>query len=160
MTTATQCCAAFYEIQGVSQLEKHKPVQTDKIMKHFRKDRYAILTGIELLEASPGCAKAKLEISEKHLNSVDTVHGGAIFTLADFVFAVASNAYGTIAMAINANISFYKTTTEGTLIAEAKEVSFHRKLASYNIKITNEKNELVADFNGIVYRKEDSIKFE
>ena len=135
-------------------------MQIDKIRKHFKKDRYATLTGIELLEASTGSARAKLEISEKHLNSVDTVHGGVIFTLADFVFAVASNSYGTIAMGINANISFYKTITEGTLIAEAKEVSFHKKLASYNIKITNEKNELVADFNGMVYRKEDNIKFE
>ncbi len=133
---------------------------TDKIIKHFKKDRYAALTGIELLEAANGYAKARLKISERHLNSVGTVHGAAIFTLADFVFAVASNSYGTIAMAINANISFYKAITEGILIAEAKEISFHKKLASYNIKITNEANELVADFNGIVYRKEDSIKFE
>jgi acyl-CoA thioesterase len=132
----------------------------DKIIKHFRKDRYAALTGIELLEASNGYAKAKLKISEKHLNSVGTVHGGAIFTLADFVFAVASNSYGNIAVAINANIYFHKAITGGTLIAEAKEISFHRKLASYNVKITDEENELVADFNGMVYRKEDSIKFE
>ena len=133
---------------------------TDKMIKYFKKDKYAALTGIELLEVSPGYAKAKLKISEKHLNSMGTVHGGAIFTLADFVFAVASNSYGTIAMAINANISFYKAIIEGTLIAEAKEISFHKKLASYNIKITSERNELIADFNGIVYRKEDNIKFE
>ncbi len=132
----------------------------DKAIQYFNKDRYAALTGIELLEVSTGYAKAKLKISEKHLNSAGTVHGGAIFTLADFVFAVASNSYGTIAMAINANIFYHKAITEGALIAEAKEIAFHKKLASYNIKIVNGEGELVADFNGMVYRKEDSIKFE
>jgi acyl-CoA thioesterase len=68
-------------------------------------DSFAQFLGIELLEGSPGKAKAKLAITERHLNSFKTVHGGAIFSLADFVFAVAANAHGPVAMAINVSIS-------------------------------------------------------
>jgi acyl-CoA thioesterase len=45
-----------------------------------------------------------MKINETHLNAVGVVQGGAIFTLADFAFAVASNSRGKIALAINAEI--------------------------------------------------------
>ena len=60
----------------------------------FRQDRFAAHVGIELLEAAPGRASARLEIGEHHLNAIGLVHGAAIFSLADLVFAVASNAHG------------------------------------------------------------------
>jgi acyl-CoA thioesterase len=124
-------------------------------MEEFlKKDKYAELTGIKLLEVSEGRARAMLEINEKHLNGFGTVHGGAIFTLADFAFGVASNSHGTAAVAINSSISFFKAVSAGILYADAKEISLHYKLASYVIDITNEKNELIASFQGMVYRKQ------
>ncbi|MHC1599342.1 MAG: PaaI family thioesterase [Candidatus Methanospirareceae archaeon] len=126
----------------------------------LKKDKYAELTGIKLLEVSEGRARAMLEIHEKHLNSAGTVHGGAIFTLADFAFAAASNSHGTVAAAINSSISFFKAVSAGILYADAKEISLHYKLASYAIDITNEKNELIASFQGMVYRKKDKLPIE
>jgi acyl-CoA thioesterase len=128
--------------------------------EYFRKDNYAELSGIKLLEVSEGRAKAMLEIHEKHLNSAGTVHGGAIFTLADFAFAVAAHSHGTAAAAINSSISFFKAASAGILFANAREISFHPKLASYIIDITNEDNELIATFQGMVYRKKDKLKIE
>jgi acyl-CoA thioesterase len=127
------------------------------IKEFLRNDRFAALLGIELLEASEGNAKAKLEIKEEHLNTIDIAHGGAIFSLADFTFAAASNSHGNIAVAINANISFVKAAGKGTLIAKAVEVSKNHKLATYNINITNSRDELVASFQGMVYRKKESF---
>ncbi len=129
----------------------------EKIFKQFEKDRYARLSGIRLTEVSEGYAQAELEISETQLNSVDTVHGGAIFTLADFVFAVASNSYGTLAMGINSSISFFKAVKRGTLTAEAQELSIHHKLASYAVRVTDQDNDLVAHFTGMVYRKREQL---
>ena len=126
----------------------------------FKKDKYAELTGIKLLEFSEGRAKAMLDITETNLNSAGTVHGGAIYTLADFAFAVAANSHGTAAVAINSSISFFKAVSAGILYAEAKEISFHPKLASYVIDVTNEENELIASFQGMVYRKKDKLKIE
>ncbi|MGV8075566.1 MAG: PaaI family thioesterase [Syntrophobacteraceae bacterium] len=129
-------------------------------MKFFKKDRFAQLLGIELLEASEGSARAKMEIKEIHLNAMNIVHGAAIFALADLVFEMASNSYGNVAMAINADISFLKAVSEGTLYADATEISKNDKLASYSMRITDEKDDVIAIFNGMVYRKQDMISYE
>jgi acyl-CoA thioesterase len=131
-----------------------------KFQRQFDKDQYARLSGIELVEASPGYARARMEIQPKHMNSVGTLHGGAIFTLADFTFAVASNSHGRLALAINAEISFFKAINAGILTATAKEISLHNKLATYLIDIVNEQDELIANFKGTVYRKSESLPFE
>ena len=119
----------------------------------FQNDRLASHLGIELLETSGGSAKMKMQVEPEHLNSVDVVHGGAIFTLADTAFAVASNSREALAVAINAHITYMKAATTGTLYAEAKETSLHHKLATYTINVTNEGGDLIATFQGMVYRK-------
>jgi len=129
----------------------------EKIVKFMNDDQFAEHNGIKLVEVSEGRARAKMDIHSQHLNGAKVVHGGAIFTLADFAFAAASNSHETLALAINANISFVKAATEGTLFAEAREISLNPKLATYTINITNEKNDLIAIFQGMVYRKKDSI---
>ncbi len=122
-----------------------------------KNDKFAEHTGIELLEVSEGRAKAILKIDRQHLNAVNIVHGGAIFTLADLVFAAASNSHGTVAVAINVTISYLKAAAGGTLTAEAREVSRNRKLATYSIRVTDDGGDLVASFQGMVYRKKDKI---
>ena len=129
----------------------------DTIREFFKNDRYAALSGIELLEVSEGRAKARMKIEDHHLNGVDLVHGGAIFTLADLVFAAASNSHGTVAVAINASIWFVRAAREGTLFAEAREVSLNPKLATYAIEVRDDTNELIASFEGMVYRKKATI---
>jgi acyl-CoA thioesterase len=127
------------------------------MVKEFAdKDNYAANTGITLLDSRPGYAKAKLELADKHLNSVRTIHGGAIFTLADFVFAVASNSHGRVAVAINASISYFKAVSSGVLVAESKEVSLGDKLSSYTIEVRDGNDDLVALFQGMTYRKKET----
>ncbi len=99
-----------------------------------------------------------MEIKENHLNGIGTVHGGAIFTLADFTFAAAANSYKTVTVAINANISYMKAATSGTLFAEAEEISVNPKLGTYTITVTGDDDELIAIFQGMAYRKRDRIK--
>ena len=127
------------------------------IRKFFKKDRFARYLGIELIEVSEGKARARLKIRQEHLNGVDLVHGGAIFALADLAFAVASNSHGTIALSITANIAYLKATYGGVLTADAIEVAKNSKLATYQINITNEKGDLIAVFQGTVYRKKDPV---
>ena len=128
-------------------------------MKQYfiKNDKFAEYVGIELLEVAKGKAKAKMEIKNHHLNAVKTVHGGAVFALADLVFAVASNSHGTIAMGINVSISYLKAVKGGVIFAEAKEVSINPKLATYNVNVTDGSDDLLAVFQGMVYRKKDSL---
>lgn len=136
--------------------------QMEDLKKFFQdKDRYAKHSGIELLDLAEGYAKTRMVIDKYHLNCVGTVHGGAVFTLADFAFAAACNSHGTIAMALQANISFLKSAVSGeVLIAEAKEVSSHPRIRLYSIEIKNETGDLIATFQGTAYRKKEAVPIE
>ncbi|MEI7554747.1 PaaI family thioesterase [Candidatus Chlorohelix sp.] len=123
------------------------------IHPYLKNDRYAQYLNIELLEAANGRAKATMLIEPHHLNSHGTAHGGAIFSLADAVLAAASNSHGVVAVAINANISYLKAVTSGTLTAIAEEVSLNASLGVYDIRVTADSGELIATFQGMVYRK-------
>jgi acyl-CoA thioesterase len=129
----------------------------EAIRAFAEKDGLARHLGIELADVGTGTARATMRIGPQHLNSVGTVHGGAIFALADFVFAVASNSHGTIAVAINASISYLKAVAGGTLSAEGAEVALNPRLASYTIRVTDDAGDLAAIFQGMVYRKKDPI---
>jgi acyl-CoA thioesterase len=132
-------------------------LETEKIKEFFKGDKLAQYLGIELIDVSKGNAVAKMAIKEEHLNGISTVHGGAIFTLADFTFAVAANSHGRVTVAINVSISFMKAVTSGTLTAVAREVSLNPRIASYTVDICNDQGELIAIFQGLAYRKRDKI---
>jgi len=133
-------------------------LEIETIKKFFKGDRLAEYLGIELVEVSMGKAVARMEVKDEHLNGINTVHGGAIFTLADFAFAVAANSHGKVTVAINVSISFMKAATSGTLTAIANEISLNPKIATYTVNICNEDGELIAIFQGLAYRKRDKIK--
>ena len=120
-------------------------------------DHFARHCGIVLLEVKSGWAKTKMEIQPFHMNGAKTVHGGAIFTLADFTFAAAVNSQGRLSMAITTSISFFKPTTSGTLYAEAEELSVSHRLGYYQININDKNQQLVAQFQGTAYRKEELL---
>ena len=129
------------------------------IQEFLKDDRYAAFSGIELLEAKPGWAKTKMEIKDMHLNAGNVVQGGAVFTLADFAFAAAVNAYGNLAMSIETSIRYFKGVGVGTLFAEAKVIHIHKKLATFEVIVSNEKEELIALFTATAYRKEVVLPF-
>lgn len=128
--------------------------QLPDIINFFKvNDQFARHCGIELLSAELGSARAKMPIQPFHLNGAKTVHGGAIFTLADFVFAVAVNSHGNLAMGINTHTAFLNAATSGTLYAEASEISLNVKLATYDVRVVDEDDRLIARFQGTAYRK-------
>ena len=130
------------------------------IREFFKDDRFAALAGVELLDVSPGKAKAKMEIGDKHLNAGNVVQGGAIFTLADLAFAAAVNAYGNLSMSIETSIRYFKGIGEGILYAEAEVVHIHHKLATFEVKVTDQNNQLIALFTVTAYRKDIPLLFE
>lgn len=130
------------------------------IDEFFKGDKFAAFAGIELLEYGNGYAKVRMEIKPMHLNGGGVCQGGALFTLADFAFAVACNSHAKLTFSITSNINIFKSESSGFLFAEAKEVFNHKKLSNCEVNITNEKGELIASFTGTGYRKETDLPFE
>lgn len=124
-----------------------------KLEQLLKKDRFAHHNDIRLVSIGMGEAKAEMQVSDKHLNGVDIIQGGALFTLADFTFAAASNSYGRIAVATNASISFFKGISSGKLTAYAKELNSGKTLAHYSVEIYDENTNKIAHFTGTAFFK-------
>jgi len=132
-------------------------MDTPTARRLFAGDKFAAFTGVEIVEAGIGYCKARLVIEEKHLNAANVVQGGAIFTLADLAFGVAANSRGQLALAINVNISYLYGKSSGTLYATATEVTLPKRIGAYDVLVTDEEGEIVARFNGVVYRKKQQL---
>lgn len=132
-------------------------MDTDTARRIFANDRYAAMTGIEILEAAPGYCRVRLKLEDKHLNAAKVVQGGAIFTLADLAFAVASNSHGQLALAVNATISFLQAKATGILYATATEIGTPKRMGAYDVLVTDEADAAIAHFTGMVYRKKEPL---
>lgn len=124
------------------------------ILDIMKQDIFAQHLGIKIVEAGEGQAHGEMLAEEIHLNSLGIVHGGAIFSLADTTFAAASNSHQATAVAVNVTISYCNVAHKGKLHAWAKEISLNRRLATYLVEIKDEADNLIALFQGTVYRKE------
>jgi acyl-CoA thioesterase len=125
----------------------------DRIAAFFERDRFARENGMRVVEARLGFARTEMTVEPRHLNSVGILQGGALFTLADLAFAVASNSHGVVAVACQADLTWFKAVQSGKLTATAEEISRTRRLSTCLVRITDEHEELVALFKGVAYIK-------
>lgn len=111
-------------------------------------DNYAVLAGMEVIRAEPGYAEVKLPVTEKVLNGHGNLHGGAMFTLADYAGAISSNMHGRATMAVNGSISFLRAVRSGFVLARATTVKNGRRLNFITVEIVDDRDRLVATFQG------------
>ncbi len=117
------------------------------------KDRFSDWMKLRVTHFSEGSATVELTIREDMLNGFGVVHGGVTFALADSAFAFACNSRNNLTLALDAQISFIKKVSLGdVLTAEVEELHNGRTTGVYEVKITNQKNDLVAAFRGTAHR--------
>jgi acyl-CoA thioesterase len=105
--------------------------------------------GMELLSCEPGRAVIRMTVQGLHLNGHQICHGGFIFTLADSTFAFACNSYNRNTVAAGASIEFLKPAHAGdVLTCEAVEQVMSGRHGVYDMKVTNQRSEVVAMFRG------------
>ncbi len=125
------------------------------LIQCIQNDRFAKHAGTKLVEVKPGYAEVQMEVTENHLNGIDMVQGGAIFSLADYAFAAACNSSGMPTVGINVNISYIKSPRGKVLTAIAKEISSGRKLSHVHIDVLDENGDLIAAVQATGYRKQN-----
>lgn len=54
-----------------------------KLLEYFKKDRYIIKNGIEIIEITDNKAVCKAKVTPEHLNAEDVIQGGMLYTIAD-----------------------------------------------------------------------------
>ena len=104
---------------------------------------------MELLSCAPGRASMRMTVRGEQLNGHQICHGGFIFTLADSTFAFACNSHNKNAVASGASIEFLKPAHEGdVLTCEAQEQTLQGRHGIYDMKVTNQRGEVIAMFRG------------
>lgn len=119
----------------------------------LQQDAFSQWMGIEVLKYESGYCKLSISVREDMTNGFGVCHGGVTFSLADSALAFASNSRGYVSLALENNINFTKKVSIGdTLCAETEELQNGRTIGVYKVHITNQKDELVAEFRGTVFR--------
>lgn len=121
----------------------------DYLKEFFKEDLFAVkLLGAKIVEAHDDYAKCEFDVTKDHKNAIDIVMGGAIFTLADFTFAVATNQheeYNTVST--TANISYLRPGKGDKLYAEALKIRDGKTVCFYDVNVYNDKDILIAKVN-------------
>lgn len=121
--------------------------------KFFKNDIYALeTTGIQIEEINETYAVCSLEIKQKHLNAAGLVMGGAIFTLADFTFAVSANSEETKVVSLSSSINFIRPTRGPVLFAKANCVTTGNTISFYEIRVYDDLDRTIATatINGFI----------
>ena len=125
------------------------------LQARIRDDPYAAWLGIELLELAPGRCKAAMRLTPQMVNFHGLPHGGAIFSLADFVFSGACNSEGRPAVALSVTIQFLAATQPGArLVAEARAERQGRRAGFYAMTVTDDRGSLVASCQAVAFRRD------
>lgn len=130
------------------------------IFKQIEKEPFGKKFGLKLIDVQTGYARVEMRFTQDVENMFGMAHGGAIFSLIDAAFEVASNSHGTMAVALNMNINYLASPEKGaTLAAEAKEINRTKKTAAYDIRATDDSGKLLATCQALVYRLEKPLPF-
>ncbi len=105
--------------------------------------------GIELVEAAHGAAVARMRVTAAMVNGHAIAHGGFVFLLADTAFALACNSHGPVTVAAGGDITFVRPAREGDLlVARATERARYGRSGIYDVTVTRDGGEVVAEFRG------------
>ena len=93
-----------------------------------------------------------MDITDDHRNALGGIMGGAIFTLADFAFAVASNNDHRPTVALDVNIHYLSASKGDRLFARSRCVKSGRTTSIFEITVTDDSGKEIAMFIGTGYK--------
>jgi acyl-CoA thioesterase len=132
----------------------------EAIFRQVGQEPFAKKFDLKLVDLDEGYSKVAMDFTPDMENIFGKAHGGALFALIDEAFETASNSHGTIAVALNMNISYLASPSTGaTLTAEAKEINRTNKTAVYEIKVLEGESRLLASCQALVYRMDKPLPF-
>jgi len=113
-------------------------------------DNASAWMGMTLTDVDEGRAMMSLTVQQHHCNGHGICHGGVTFSLADSTFAFACNSRNQNTVAMHNSITFLAPAHKGdVLTAHAKEISLKGRNGITDVQVTNQKDEVIAEFRGL-----------
>ena len=133
-------------------IDENTPLE--ELRAFFAMDLWATdACGCRIVEAARGHAVCEFDITPGHKNARGAVMGGAIFTLADFALAIASNVGEEPTVSVANTIEFMSAAKGERLIATADADKSGRALGFYTIDVTDELGTPVARMTATSFRR-------
>ena len=127
----------------------------------FEHDYASQACGIACVVIAPGTATMTMTIRRDMLNGFGICHGGFISTLADTAMAFASNSRNEMSLATNFSLDFIAPgRLDDVLTAVASEAARTGRQGLYDVRVTNQRAELIALMRGRVHRLRSKTVFE
>jgi acyl-CoA thioesterase len=124
------------------------------------KEPYAQKLGMRLVALEPGRAVVEMQMNEGIKNIFGMIHGGAIFSLIDEAFQASCNSHGQVAVALNVAVTYHRAPEGvGKLLAESRELHCSKRTGTYEIRVTDEDENLIASCLALAYRKGEPLPF-
>lgn len=122
---------------------------------------YAQCLEMRLIELNVGYSRVEMTYLPETMDNIyQRAHGGAVYSLIDEAFETACQTHGSVAVALNVNVSYTATPQPGArLTAEAREITRSKKIAHYEISVTDETGRLIATAKTIAFRTDKPIPF-
>ncbi|KAE9628238.1 hydroxyphenylacetyl-CoA thioesterase PaaI [Parasedimentitalea maritima] len=115
----------------------------------WAEDHASKWAGMEIIHMDEGIAVLELTVAQQHCNGHGICHGGVTFMLADSAFAFACNSRNQSTVAQHNMISFTAPGQLGDrLTASASEVSLTGRSGIYDVTVTNQTGQKIAEFRG------------
>lgn len=120
-------------------------------VKMFDSD-FSQVIGVRTLEQGYGYCKVGMDIKKEHMNPIGSVHGGAIFTMADEASGIAASTTGGICTTVDSRIEFLNAALDVKyLTAEAKAKKIGKKIRTFTVDVKDEKERLIASANFVFF---------
>ncbi len=122
---------------------------------------FAQALGIELVELGDGFSIVEMTYDPTRQDNIYArAHGGALFGLIDEAFETAGQTDGSVAVALNVNVTYIASPQPGARIrAEARRTAQTKRTASYDIKVHDQAGRLIAVCQALAYRTGKPIPF-
>jgi acyl-CoA thioesterase len=133
----------------------------EAITRHAALEPFAVTMGIELMELEDGFSRVEMKYDASRMDNLFArAHGGAIFALIDEAFETAGQTDGTIAVAMNVNVTYVASpAAQSRLVAEARRVSQTRKTSAFDIRVFDTGGKLIAWCQALAYRTGKPLPF-
>ncbi len=138
-----------------------EPAVKKAISQAVKKEPFAGILNIELTLLEAGHSIVEMDYRPDVMDNIYArAHGGAVYGLIDEAFETASQTEGTIAVALNVNVTYVASPRPGSrLRAEAIQTSRTRKTAGYSIQVTDQDQQVIATCQALAYRTGKPIPF-
>jgi len=122
-------------------------MEINELIEGAQRSPYYRLLNMKIEEVKDGYARLTMNIEEKHLQFLKTVHGGAIASLADSAAAwatVGSTHFKYVPITVEMKINYLKPVEAGQLVAEAKTIHKGSRISVSDVEVKNDDRGLVA----------------